>query len=226
METITKILVSIGISTAFFLLVRYLYYKGWDRLADLWNKNKELLSRAAKDFGKGTVVVVEEAGGLGKTFVKWFTNAIEAVVVSSMLAAVVYLIIRDGGIEALLARTMAAACLSNPSLDCEYQNVLGVLGMSLVLLTSIVIYSMRLFNDLFNQVNIDKEEMSRSYNDDMISLLTDIQRLQTVENLKGLADWKGMAYTTVQRYIKTFEQDGYVTVVRNGKGSPTEVYAK
>lgn len=178
------------------------------------------------DVNRNVDGVLADTVDLGKNFVTWLTRAIEAVAVSAVLAAVVYFIIADGGIEALLARTMAAACRDNPAVSCDFQTTLAILGMALVLLTSMVIYALRLFNTQLNGLVIDEPEISNNYNDDMVSLLRDIQRLKVVKNLKGLADWKGMAPTTVHRYVDIFEKDGYVSVTRNGKGSPTEVYAE
>lgn len=195
------------------------------KLLKKWKeKGPEISKGARKTLSKELSYAAEDVGSLGRNFVKWFFRAIEAVAVSAVLASVVYLIVLDGGIEAILARTMVAGCQSIPGMVCEFQPAYAVLAMSLVLLTSLVIYAMRLLT-LTSIDIIQEKELCQSYNDDMISLLTDIQRLREVENLKGLADWKGMAYTTARRYVETFERDGYVEVERNGKGSPINVYA-
>jgi Na+-transporting methylmalonyl-CoA/oxaloacetate decarboxylase gamma subunit len=144
-------------------------------------------------------------------------------VFSVLFGGLTFKIIAVGGIEAVLADLMASTCTNNTAIPCDYQALLGAAGMALVIVTSWFIYFIRVIGSAEEEFNTEDKEPSRAYNDDMADILADIQNLGGVENLKALAEWKGIPYTTLRRYVKRFEIDGYVMVISNGKGSPVVV---
>jgi len=41
---------------------------------------------------------------------------------------------------------------------------------------------------------------------------------------RSLANYKGIPYSTLRRWVEKYEADGYVKIENNGKGKPVEVY--
>ena len=125
---------------------------------------------------------------------------------------------------------MVSACTNSAAVPCEFNTLLGGIGLSLVFVTGFFIAFMRLVGILRNGENNEilhfmeaEIEPSKSYNDELALLLKDIQGLGYIDNLLGYAQWKNIPYTTMRRRVEQLEKDGYVKIHSNGKGTPVEV---
>ena len=156
-----------------------------------------------------------------------FLTLVIYLVASVLIGFVVYKILAVGGIEAVLAQLMAAACVNNSGVPCDFNTLLAGTGLTLVILAGAAIAIMRetlkienvpFYDDLTQDLGPCK-----NYNSEMTEVLNTIQKLGGVENLHGLAAWKGIPYTTMRNYITTFENDGYVKVNSTGKGAPVRI---
>lgn len=146
---------------------------------------------------------------------------------SVMIGMIVFKIILVGGIEAVLAQMMAVTCVNSPGIPCDFNVMLAGIGLSLVVLTGAAIAIMRETLKIekvpFQDADNNRSGGCLSYNVEMVDVLSTVQKLGGVENLNGLANWKGIPVTTMRRYVYQFQKDGYVTVHSKGKGSPLDV---
>jgi len=185
-------------------------------IKNMWEKIKpgiaQVLNRAGSD-----------ADRYGDKALDYIIVLITFLVLSAVFAAVTFVIVAAGGLETIIAQQMAAACINNPGVPCDYQLLLATVGMTLVLITSWSIYFFRTVINAENSFNAQDTDPSAEYTEHMKSVLIDIQTLGGVENLNALADWKGIPYTTLRRWVSQFEKDGYVTVHSNGRGCPVTV---
>jgi len=157
---------------------------------------------------------------------EWIKLVAVALVISVFMGLIVFKILAVGGLAVVFADLMASTCV-NTGVACEYNSLMGALGFALVFLTSLVISFVKSILHIENITKVEFDvidnEPCRSYNEDMVKTLTTIQSLGGIENLMALANFKGIHYTTLRRYVDKFEEDGYVTVHSNGKGKPVEV---
>ena len=156
---------------------------------------------------------------LGVLFVKLWIYAGTAAIFGS----VAFKIIAVGGIEAVLAELMAATCVNNSTIPCDFQSLLAGAGLALVICTGLAIAVMREVVKMEVVPFEDQYEPSRGYNDTMAEVLRDIQGLGGLESLHAFGNFKGIHYTTLRRYIDRYERDGYVTIHSSGKGAALEV---
>lgn len=170
--------------------------------------------------------VEEFAGDMIMPMTEWIKAGFVGIVISVFTGLIAFKILAVGGLAVVFADLMASTCV-NTAVACEYNSLMGGLGFSLVFLTSFVIAFAKLIIYLEDVDRIEYEviedEPCRSYNEDMVKTLKTIQSLGGIENLMALANFKGIHYTTLRRYVEKFEEDGYVTVHSNGKGKPVEV---
>lgn len=157
---------------------------------------------------------------------EWIKVVFVSLVISVFMGLIVFKILAVGGLAVVFADLMASTCV-NSGIACEYNSLMGALGFALVFLTSLFISFAKSILYFDNITKVDFEildnEPCRSYNEDMVKTLTTIQSLGGIENLLALANFKGIHYTTLRRYVDKFEEDGYVTIHSNGKGKPVEV---
>jgi hypothetical protein len=175
-------------------------------------KTRDNLARTGEDIK----YVAVDSGVLFVTLAAYLTAAV-------LLALVVYGVMAAGGIAGILAQLMAVSCING--ITCEFDALMGGAGLSLVLITGATIAIIRETAKIERVPFQDNEntEPCRFYSDEMNKALETIQRLGGVENLHSLANFKGIPYTTMRRYVEKFETDGYVKVINNGKGKPVEV---
>lgn len=151
---------------------------------------------------------------------------LSGILMSSMLGLIVFWIMASGGLSALLGTIMASAC-TGTGIPCDFDIALGVVGFSLVIVTSFSIAFIRLIrrdiNSFETTVELDEAEPTRFYNDKQIEVLRFIQALNGTENLNRIANLLNVPYTTARNYVELFERDGYVKINSNGQGSPLEI---
>lgn len=149
-----------------------------------------------------------------------------AILISSILGLIAFQIMASGGLPALFANIMASACMTT-GIPCDYGVTIGVVALSLILITSFVVAFVRIINrDVANfelSVDLDEKQPSRYYNEKQVEVLRFIQALNGTENLSRIANLLNVPYTTARNYVELFERDGYVKIVSNGKGSPVEI---
>jgi len=179
---------------------------------------KARLITAGPGTGKDIKYMAADLASLFVTLVIYLTASV-------LIGMLVFKILAVGGIEAVLAQLMAVTCVNNPGIPCDFYSLLAGIGLSLVILTGLAIAIMR------ETLKIERVPFQTpedpgpciSYNVEMVDVLRTIQKLGGVENLNGLANWKGIPVTSIRRYVTQFEKDGYVTVHSSGKGSPLEI---
>lgn len=181
---------------------------------------KERIISAGPATGQDIIKTIVDLGELLLTLIIYLTASV-------LIGGIVYKILAVGGIEAVIAQLMAATCVNSAGIPCDYNALLAGVGLSLVILTAAAIAIMR------ETLKIEKVPFyddldpdpgpCKNYNSEMISVLRTIQKLGGVENLHGLAAWKGIPYTSMRRYVDQFQQDGYVKVNSNGKGAPVRI---
>ena len=151
-----------------------------------------------------------------------------AILSSTFLGLAVYKIMAMGGLSYLIADLMASTC-SSTGIPCEFNSLLGGVGLTLVLLTSFLIATVRIIVSEERQENIFyKNEIvdvapCMSYNAKQVELLRLIQAMNGINNLRKFANLIDLPYTTAQNYVKQFERDGYVSINSNGQGSRLEI---
>ena len=190
-------------------------------LKKFWKKNRLEVSQEISQAGRDAEYLAEN---LVDTLVMLVTFAAGSVI----FGLITFKIIAVGGIEAVLAELMASTCATNAAVPCDFQTLLAGIGLALVVTTSLfisVVKSLVLADNNFMADPPVKEvdNPCQFYNNDMSDLLVEIRKLGGVENLHSLAQWKGLSYSTLRRYVLRFEKDGYVKVKSNGKGKPVIV---
>ena len=150
---------------------------------------------------------------------EWITIAGTAILMSTFLGLIVLKIMAVGGIPAVLADLMASTC-TGTGIPCDFNLLLGGVGLSLVVITTFFITTMKL-----TQFQIDfamEEENSNpceSYNDQQLTALKVIQAVDGQPSYNRIANFLDIPYTTFRSYMDKFEADGYVKTQRNGQGS-------
>jgi len=149
-----------------------------------------------------------------------------AIIASTFLGLAVYKILAMGGLSYLIADLMVSTC-SATGIPCEYNMLLGGVGLTFVLLTSFLIATVRIIGTdehpdmIFHEM--DNPEPCEVYNSKQVELLRLIQAMNGVNNLRKYANLIDLPYTTAQNYVKQFERDGYITIKSNGQGSQLEI---
>lgn len=174
--------------------------------------------KAGPGTGKDVKYVIVDLANLFLTLVIYL-------VASVLIGFVAFKVLAVGGIEAIMAQLMAVTCVNNPGIPCDYNTLIGGIGLSLIILTGVAIAIVRETIKIEKVPFRDAEDITGrlTYTKEMNNTLRTIQKLGGAENLKGLADWKGIPYTTIRRYVEQFEKDGYITIHSSGKGAPLEI---
>lgn len=158
---------------------------------------------------------------------EWVIIAGIAIMSSTFLGLIVFKIMAEGGLSAILAELMASTCINSDNIPCEFNSLLGGIGLSLMVVTTFFITTMKLITreTVLFDVDFDKdnEEPCRNYNSAQVETLRIIQALGGAKNLMKLANYRDTPYTTMRNYVDQFERDGYVKIHSEGKGSQIEI---
>lgn len=143
--------------------------------------------------------------------------------VSVILGLMVLVIVARGGIAAMFGTLMAGVCVETG--QCDFQYLLGVMGFSLVFLTSFALYffSVIVQSDDVNIITDDPQLYD--YSDNQRAALNKIIGLRDVQSLLKLANYLDVPYSTLHTWCDDFEADGLISINRNGSGSPMSIEA-
>ena len=192
---------------------------------------KELWKNIKKVPGEIKYKDIEETGKdigyFAYDLAEWVAIAGVAIISSTFLGLIVYKIMAVGGIPAIFAELMASACLDNPAVPCEFNTLMGGVGLAVVVLTAFTIALIRMVNK-FETVPFDyffdnQDEPCRHYNEKQVKVLRVIQALGGEQNLLKFANYQDIPYTTMRNYMEQFEKDGYIAIHSNGKGAPLSI---
>jgi len=172
-----------------------------------------------------------ESEDIAQNTIDLLFKMVAALGASVVLGLTTYNIIATGGLAALLAQLMAYTCTGSDNIPCNFNTLLGGVGMALVLVTSIAIVTLRVIRDAENKIanssiyDTEKEkDPVKYYNEEMADVLRFIIALgPEIECLRTLAIYKGINYSTLRRWVYQFQSDGYVRVHSNGKGAPVRI---
>ncbi len=152
-------------------------------------------------------------------FNRWFIEVNVVLVTSVLLGLTVYYILaQPAGLAGVFGRAMAVTCVNTGY--CDYQSLLGAVGLSLVILTSFTTYFILTLKAGEDSDWEDEKAIPRHYVGRQKEMLEKIIGLKRVESLSGLSNFTGISYSTLYGWCEQFEEDGLVRVIRNGKGSP------
>jgi len=156
----------------------------------------------------------------------WYVEVITVLVASVVLGLSVYNILSyPGGLAGLFGNVLATTCINTGY--CDFQALLGVLGLSLVVLSSFTAYfilNLKAAED--KGWDEDMGEIFRRYEGRQKEILEKIIGLRYVESLSGLSTFTGISYSTLYGWCEQFEEDGLVKINRNGSGSPLLIESK
>ena len=149
---------------------------------------------------------------------------------SALLGVFTYYVMSAGGLPHLLAGIMVSACV-NTAAPCDFYPLLGTMGLGLVVMTGLFIYVSVMMTgadmdddlDLIETYSQDPDVVP--YTERQLSVLNQIRGVRVIESLRSYAIWINEDYSTLYRWVKTFEKNGHVKIISNGKGSPLEIIA-
>lgn len=155
----------------------------------------------------------------------WFVEVITVIVVSTLLGLNVYYVLaQPAGLAGLFGRLMATTCVNTGY--CDFQSLMGALGLALVILSSFTAYFILRLKAAEDENWNDEPEICPGYRGRQREIFEKIMGLGTVESLSGFASFSGIPYSTLHGWCEKFEEDGFVEITRNGKGSAMIIKAK
>jgi len=189
----------------------------------MFKKIKQKLSRIKyKDIESGA----KEFSCIAYDLAEWITIAGVAIISSVFLGLIIFKIFAVGGLSAVLADLMYATCTST-GIPCEVNLLLGGVGLSLMVITTFFITTMQLITRehvmFSDEIELDRDEPCRYYNDKQSEILRIIQAMKGTTNLRKFSTYMETPYTTTRNYMDQFERDGYIKIHSNGKGTQVEI---
>lgn len=156
----------------------------------------------------------------------WVAIAGVAIIMSVFLGLIIFKILVVGGLSAVLADLMYSTCVST-NIPCDFNTLLGGIGLSLMVVTTFFITTMKLVvreNVLFQEEMIeDDQEPCRFYNEKQVEVLRLIQAMKGTKNLSKFSTFTEIPYMTIRNYMDQYEKDGYIKQHSNGKGTQVEI---
>ena len=184
-----------------------------DKFKEFFQKIKyKDIEKEAKEFGYFAFDIAD-----------WIAIAGTAILMSTFLGLIVFKIMSVGGIPAVLADLMVSTCIST-GIPCEFNSLLGGVGLSLVVITTFFITTMRLSLYQFKYMEMgDQDEKCHSYSEREKVALKVIQAVNGEMSYNRTANFLDIPYTTFRSYMDKFESDGYLVTERNGQGTPVKI---
>lgn len=176
-----------------------------------------------KDIEKGA----KELSYIAYDLAEWIAIAGIAIMISSFLGLIIFKIMALGGLSAILADLMASTCINSNTIPCDFDSLLGGIGLSLMVITTFFITTMKLITRehvmFADEIGLDENEPCRNYNSAQVETLRVIRALNGEKNLRKFATYMEIPYSTARNYMEIFERDGYIKIHSNGKGTQVEI---
>ena len=141
---------------------------------------------------------------------------------STFLGLIVLKIMVVGGISAVLADLMASTCTTT-GIPCDFNLLLGGIGLSLVVITTFFITTIKLTQFQIDFAMDGDPLPYENYNEQQLTALKVIQAVDGKPSYNRIANFLDIPYTTFRGYMDRFEKDGYVKTQRNGQGTPVQI---
>ena len=187
-------------------------------------KMKQKLQRIKyKDVEKGA----KSFSYIAYDLAEWIVIAGVAIMASTFLGLIVFQIIALGGLSGVLANLMASTCINSTNIPCDFNTLLGGIGLSLMVVTTFFITTMKLVTRehvmFMEEIKGDEDEPCRNYNSTQVETLRIVQAMNGTKNLRKFATYMETAYSTARNYMELFERDGYIKIHSSGKGTQIEI---
>lgn len=188
------------------------------KIKEKWERIKKI---KYNDVEKGA----KEFSYIAFDLAEWIVIAGIAIMFSSFLGLIIFKIMAVGGLSAVIADLMASTCVNSTSIPCDFNVLMGGIGLSLMVVTTFFITTMKLISveNVMFQVDKINNEPCRNYNSAQVETLRIIQAMNGTTNLRKFATYMQTPYSTARNYMDQFERDGYIKIHSNGQGTQIEI---
>lgn len=150
--------------------------------------------------------------------------------VTVVMSVIVYKVMQYGGLAGFIGTIMAYNC--DPS-ECNFNSSISIVAIVIFTLTALFIYTVKAGTNTLNKMNyheipaaLTAPTYQNTEKEKAYQYLVALGGIDNISNLKELAAWLDIPYTTLYRYVKEFELDGHIAIVSNGAGIPMEIRIK